>query len=97
MTLPVIAQELSHASGRVVINKTNLPGRFDIDLRWLPDDEPPVRLNGDELNLPSIFTALQGATPAFASSKRREAQSMSSSSTTSTSRQRIRPYFPAVE
>ena len=59
ITLPVIAQELSHASGRVVINKTNLPGRFDIDLRWQPDDQPPVRLNGDELNLPSIFTAVQ--------------------------------------
>jgi uncharacterized protein (TIGR03435 family) len=59
ITLPVIAQELSHDAGRVIIDKTNLPGRFDIDLHWQPDDEPPMRLNGDEVNLPSLFTALQ--------------------------------------
>jgi uncharacterized protein (TIGR03435 family) len=59
VTLPMLAQELARDAGRVIIDKTNLPGRFDIDLRWQPDDAPPVRLNGEETSLPSLFTALQ--------------------------------------
>ena len=59
ITLPLIAQELAGDAGRVIIDKTDLPGRFDIDLRWQPDDTPPMRLNGEEVSLPSLFTALQ--------------------------------------
>lgn len=59
ITMPLIAQELARDAGRVIIDKTNLPGRFDIDLRWQPDDAPPMKLNGEELSLPSLFTALQ--------------------------------------
>jgi uncharacterized protein (TIGR03435 family) len=55
ITLPLISQELARDAGRVVIDKTNLPGRFDIDLRWQPDDAPPSQ----EATLPSLFTALQ--------------------------------------
>ena len=59
ITLPLIAQELSRDAGRVIIDKSGITGRFDIDLRWQPDDAPPVRLNGEETSLPSLFTALQ--------------------------------------
>jgi uncharacterized protein (TIGR03435 family) len=59
ITLPVIAQELARDAGRVVVDKTGIPGRFDIDLRWQPDDAPPALLNGQETTLPSLFTALQ--------------------------------------
>ncbi|HEX4309044.1 MAG TPA: TIGR03435 family protein, partial [Acidobacteriaceae bacterium] len=59
ITLPMLAQELARDAGRVIIDQTNITGRFDIDLRWQPDDAPPMRLNGDEVSLPSLFTALQ--------------------------------------
>ena len=59
ITLPLIAQELSRDAGRVIIDKSGITGRFDIDLRWQPDDAPPVRLNGEETSFPSLFTALQ--------------------------------------
>jgi uncharacterized protein (TIGR03435 family) len=59
ITLPMLAQELARDAGRVIIDQTNITGRFDIDLRWQPDDAPPMRLNGNEVSLPSLFTALQ--------------------------------------
>jgi uncharacterized protein (TIGR03435 family) len=59
ITLPMLAQELARDAGRVIIDNTGITGRFDIDLRWQPDDAPPVRLNGEETSLPSLFTALQ--------------------------------------
>jgi uncharacterized protein (TIGR03435 family) len=34
MTMPGMAQELASDVGRVIMNKTGLDGRFDIDLRW---------------------------------------------------------------
>jgi uncharacterized protein (TIGR03435 family) len=55
ITLPVIAQELTRDAGRVVVDKTGVSGRFDIDLRWQPDDAPP----DPDANLPSLFTAVQ--------------------------------------
>lgn len=55
ITLPAIAQELARDSGRVVVDKTGLTGRFNIDLRWQPDDAPPDQ----DTNLPSLFTAVQ--------------------------------------
>jgi uncharacterized protein (TIGR03435 family) len=42
---------LTGALDRVVIDKTGLTGRYDIDLTWSPDSEPNSG--------PSIFTALQ--------------------------------------
>lgn len=59
ITMPLLAQELAQYAGRVIIDKTGITGRFDIDLRWQPDDAPPVRLNGEETSLPSLFTAMQ--------------------------------------
>jgi uncharacterized protein (TIGR03435 family) len=59
ITAAVLAQELARDSGRVIIDKTGLTGRFDVDIRWQPDGEPPVLLNGEDAGLPSLFTALQ--------------------------------------
>lgn len=59
ITMPLLAQELAQYAGRVIIDKSGITGRFDVDLRWQPDDAPPMRLNGEEVALPSLFTALQ--------------------------------------
>ena len=33
-----IAEQLSQLTGRVVVNKTGLDGRYDFKLRWTSDD-----------------------------------------------------------
>jgi uncharacterized protein (TIGR03435 family) len=62
-TLGQFANTLAMFVGRVVVDRTNLPGAYDFNLTWTPDNmpmrppgapEPPVDPNG-----PSIFTALQ--------------------------------------
>jgi len=52
---------LAQSQGRVVVNKTSLSGRFDLTLRWTPDDAPPPVLNGapDPSAPPGLFTAIQ--------------------------------------
>jgi len=69
--LRVMAQFLSPALNRVVIDKTGLSANFDVDLTWTPDRLPPrpagaapdqpVFVNGVEIdpNGPSIFTAVR--------------------------------------
>ncbi|HTV09924.1 MAG TPA: TIGR03435 family protein [Candidatus Aquilonibacter sp.] len=56
ITMPIIAQELARDAGRVILDKTGITGRFDIDLRWQPDDAPPT---GNDAAYPPFFTALQ--------------------------------------
>jgi uncharacterized protein (TIGR03435 family) len=47
---------LEGPSGRYLIDKTSLTGRYDFELHWTPDDTPAdSRLAGG----PSIFTAVQ--------------------------------------
>jgi uncharacterized protein (TIGR03435 family) len=47
---------LEGPSGRYVVDKTGLTGRYDFELRWTPDDTPTdSALAGG----PSIFTAVQ--------------------------------------
>lgn len=60
-TISILARELAQALGRVVLNQTGLSGRYDLMLRWTPDDAPPPMLNGaaDPLAPPSIFTAIK--------------------------------------
>lgn len=64
VSMSVLATYLGGVAGRLVVDKTNIPGTFDIDLEWTPDsftaagaarpDDRPVDPNG-----PSLFTALQ--------------------------------------
>jgi uncharacterized protein (TIGR03435 family) len=54
LTTVLIAQELSQIAGRVVVDKTNLAERYDLKLKWTPDDAPATD-NSD----PSLFTAIQ--------------------------------------
>ena len=56
ITMPLLAQDLARNAGRIIIDKTAIPGRFDVDLRWHPDDAPPTS-NDDAY--PPFFTALQ--------------------------------------
>jgi uncharacterized protein (TIGR03435 family) len=60
LTSEALARELAKATGRVVLDKTGLDGRFDVTLRWTPD-EGPAMLNGAPVPdpPPSIFTAVQ--------------------------------------
>jgi uncharacterized protein (TIGR03435 family) len=60
-TIAILARELAEALGRVVLNQTGLNGRFDLKLRWTPDDGPAPLLNGapDPNAPPGIFTAIQ--------------------------------------
>ncbi len=53
----VIASLVSHGTDRPVVNKTGLPGIFDIDLIWTPDAQ--VSDLSQKLDGPSIFTATQ--------------------------------------
>jgi uncharacterized protein (TIGR03435 family) len=52
---------LSGSSGRTVVDKTGLSGRYDVDLRWTPEDAAgPSQNSGTSLDSgPSIFTAVQ--------------------------------------
>jgi uncharacterized protein (TIGR03435 family) len=68
-TLAALASSLSTFAGRIVVDQTGLPGGFDVDLTWTPDNLPrpqgggdqPVTVNGTAIdpNGPSLFTALQ--------------------------------------
>jgi uncharacterized protein (TIGR03435 family) len=60
-TVSILARELAQVLGRVVLNQTGLSGRYDLTLRWTPDDAPPPTLNGapDPSEPPGIFTAIQ--------------------------------------
>ena len=58
---------LSVFSRRIVVDRTDLKGNFDIDLAWTPDQMPSgppppgVTMPAIDPNGPSIFTALPGA------------------------------------
>jgi uncharacterized protein (TIGR03435 family) len=60
-TLGLLARQLAQVLGRVVVNQTGLTGRYDLTLRWTPDDEPQPLLNGnpDPNAPPGLFTAIQ--------------------------------------
>jgi uncharacterized protein (TIGR03435 family) len=54
LTTELIAEQLSQIAGRVVVDKTNLEGHFDLKLQWTPDDA--VATEGSP---PSLFTAIE--------------------------------------
>jgi uncharacterized protein (TIGR03435 family) len=51
VAVSVIADLLTGAVGRVVVDKTGISGGFDVELKWAPEFEVS--------DLPSIFTAVQ--------------------------------------
>jgi uncharacterized protein (TIGR03435 family) len=55
-TLTLLARELALSLGRVVLDNTGITGRYDLTLRWTPDDAPPTT-SADAP--PDIFTAIQ--------------------------------------
>jgi uncharacterized protein (TIGR03435 family) len=61
-TIRLLAEQLAKTLGRVVVDKTGLDGRFDLTLRWTPDDPGfagPGAASADSGSGPSIFTAIQ--------------------------------------
>ena len=64
LTMDVIATVLSRQFERDVLNRTDLPGKYDFQLDWTPDSGPCPAPDGRDgsavvYNHPSIFTALQ--------------------------------------
>jgi len=62
-SVAILAAELAKVLGRVVLDKTGIQGRYDITIRWTPENGLPDKVNGasspEETNGPSIFTAVQ--------------------------------------
>ena len=58
-TMAALANLLSEAVERPVVDETNLPGEFDLDLTYTPDfgDTPPIAT--PSTTAPSLFTALE--------------------------------------
>jgi len=54
MQLTSLAYSLSNTVGRIIVDKTGLTGKYEIDLKWSPQENP-----GSDDSGPSIFTALQ--------------------------------------
>ena len=64
MPIGLLASLLGTRLGRTVLDRTNLAGRYAIDLRWTPDPGEPPSDPGDSFpqpdsSGPSIFTAIQ--------------------------------------
>jgi uncharacterized protein (TIGR03435 family) len=57
-TVSILARELAQVLGRVVLNETGLSGRYDLSLRWSPDDAAASSPVSPDMP-PSIFTAIQ--------------------------------------
>ncbi len=71
--LPMFANVLSRIVGRIVVDKTGLPGKYDFTLKWTPDENQQAMMPGGrgpgseaaapppppDSSGPSIFTALQ--------------------------------------
>jgi uncharacterized protein (TIGR03435 family) len=60
-SVAVLAEELSKAAGRDVVDKTGMTGRYHLKLQWTPDDAAaPSSGNGAASDSgPSLFTAIE--------------------------------------
>jgi len=60
VSITSMLNSLKSATGRPVVDKTGLTGKYDISLRWAPDPGPtsPDSATPDD-TVPSIFTALE--------------------------------------
>jgi uncharacterized protein (TIGR03435 family) len=52
-----LTRVLSNELGRIVVDKTNLTGTYDLILNWTPEISSPV--GEPDTSAPSIFTAVQ--------------------------------------
>jgi uncharacterized protein (TIGR03435 family) len=64
MNMEHLANTLTRVSsaelGRIIIDKTGLTGKYDLTLKWTPENGHPSALNGEpDTSAPSIFTAIQ--------------------------------------
>lgn len=59
LTADTIATVLSRQLDRDVLNRTDLPGKYDFVLDWTPDSGPCPVAEGDPPVRPSFFTAIQ--------------------------------------
>jgi uncharacterized protein (TIGR03435 family) len=69
LTMPMLATLLSRFERQLVVDLTDMPGNFDIDLHYAPEslrsrapaDGSPLLINGNaiDMNGPSLSTALQ--------------------------------------
>jgi uncharacterized protein (TIGR03435 family) len=64
ITIPELAKMLTTVLpdelGRIVIDRTNLTGKYDLTLKWTPSMGSPPLLNGQpDISAPDIFTAIQ--------------------------------------
>jgi uncharacterized protein (TIGR03435 family) len=57
-TMSILAPALAQVLDRVVVNQTGLRGRFDLTLRWTPDDAAASASPSPDIP-PDIFTAIQ--------------------------------------
>ena len=58
MPLSALADQLGYTLDHPVIDKTGLTGKYDLSLKWRPDNQPPSD-NGSGDELPGLFTAVQ--------------------------------------
>jgi uncharacterized protein (TIGR03435 family) len=60
-TVAILARELAQVLGRIIVNNTGISGRYDLTLKWTPDDAQTPAFNGapDSNAPPGIFTAIQ--------------------------------------
>ena len=54
LTTKLIAEQLSQIAGRVVVDRTGLDGRYDLKLKWTPDDAVATADSS-----PELFTAIE--------------------------------------
>jgi len=66
ITLDTLVQILTAQLGRVVVNRTDLVGLYDVTLEYMPEQIQPIGADGEksgnqslDSNAPSIFTAIQ--------------------------------------
>ena len=57
-TVTLFCESLAQATGRVVVDKTGLDGRYKIGLKWTPDDVLAAGGGGPDAP-PGLFTAIQ--------------------------------------
>jgi uncharacterized protein (TIGR03435 family) len=58
-TMDAVARFLVPAVGRIVLNRTNIPGSFSFDVEFAPAVLGPAPTGGPPQDRPSIFTVLQ--------------------------------------